>query len=188
MNTSQNISPEDFRKILTPQQIMTLKIIYGALAAGVVLFAMVVIFLYQTSGATTPVEDDLMSILSYTHLVMALIGYPIAKWLYEQFFKQSGMFESIAKNLFAGEEDPAMQFLIRFRAGSIARLAIMEGIAFFGLVVCFLGTTDGTLRAYPIYWLNLTSSIIFVSYVIFNMPSKTSLEQLFREKMLYNRQ
>ena len=56
---------------------------------------------------------------------------------------------------------------------------IQGGCAFFGLVVCLLGTLlDGTLYTQPVYWLNALPALCFFAYSAATFPNIETLTRV----------
>jgi hypothetical protein len=65
----------------------------------------------------------------------------------------------------------------------IIRLAMYEALALFGLVICLLAVLEDIVQTYPVYWLNLLSSLVVVGYMIMTMPNAQCITMVFKEKI-----
>jgi len=170
---------DDFNKALTPLNIRTMQLIYGALGFGVFAFFMVVVFMMSKTPVEQGVSEDVsfLNMLSLAHLAVALACFIASKIVYELVIKTS---QRLSTTL-TGDQCFGI-----IRSASIIRLALMEGAAFFGLVVILMGATEGQLGKFPVYWFNIFSSVAIIAFILAYFPSKTRLEQTFRDKFLNN--
>jgi Na+-transporting NADH:ubiquinone oxidoreductase subunit NqrB len=65
------------------------------------------------------------------------------------------------------------------RSAIIARLAALEGSAFLGLAICTIGATNGILREYPYYWINVLPGAVLIIYGAATFPTKENLVNWF---------
>jgi purine-cytosine permease-like protein len=180
------VTLEDFQKVLTPQSIKVLQVIYFALGTGVFIFAVIAIasyFVFQENYQAT--DPSLIRTLTFIHLLLLPIIFYLAKYLYDRLFQFNRFSQRPEMNSSDPENYPvssAENLLAIIRTSSIVRLALLEGLAMFGLTICFLGAIQGVLQQYPIYWLNMISTVIFEMIIFTEFPSRQKLETLFREK------
>ena len=176
METKRVVTMPDVQEALTPFYIKTSQVFYLSLVGGVLVFFVIDLWLYlQTSDLSLAANIELVRLLSFTHLFYALAGYPVSLYLFERLFTRKHVHGA-----------PAMTpdgILIAIRLASIVRLAIMEGIAFLGLVICFIGAQSGILHRFPEYWLNSLSSIILIGFVVFDFPTRERLERICRTRV-----
>ncbi|MBX2992483.1 MAG: hypothetical protein KF749_15125 [Bacteroidetes bacterium] len=141
---------------------------------GALAFLTVTIVLY--AGAIPDVYGDvsLLDTLSSIHAIYAFGAYSLAMLLY--------------KRQIAGSEtdvnpdaDRVSAFLSRVRTAQIVRLALYEGAAFMGLVVCMLAAMNGTLHVHPIYWWNVASTAILAGLIVLTFPTRTKIIQIFHD-------
>ncbi len=182
MEDHPDFSFDEFQKALTPKNVRVLQIIYGVLGIGVLFFVLLIFFLYATVRGEPNLEMiGYLTTISGLHLVLLAIILPLSRYIPDRFSRyaarawdtQSGNLKSLT---------PAEKYLLSFRTSRLFRLALLEGVAFFGLIICYLAVVNMILQAYPVYWLNLISTLIFEVYIIKDFPSREKLEQIFREK------
>jgi hypothetical protein len=186
MNQLENLRYEDFRKVLTEQHLKELQIIYFALGFGVFIFTMVLFFIYNTiSEFVTSQDYSHILLLSVLHFVLLLVCFPISRYLFENTLQ--GKWISKITNMTLGQsgspetKKPIELFWDRLRTAHIIRLALFEGIALFGLVICTLAMFDGTIQQYPVLWINLISPMVFGIILVLYFPTVEKLERFFRE-------
>ena len=187
MNEEIQLNVEEFRKQLQPQRIRVLQIIYIALAAGVFIFFLIVLGAYYvTSRETGEIKEAdvyLIRTFSIVHVCVTIMLYSSGF-----IFLQPVVNKRKSRNntsLFPGktQEIPPEKICCEFIATrAIIRVAALEGASLFGLIVCLLGSMNGTLRQHPIYWLNLFSFVILILYVLVTFPTRQRLEDIFQRR------
>lgn len=186
MTQLKNLTYEDFRKVLSPQHLKELQIIYFALGFGIFIFTVILFFIYNTiSSMVASTDDSQILMLSIIHFVLLITCFPLSKYLFENITKGKWISKFVSQNPGerenAAPEEPAKTFWDRLRTAHIIRLALFEGVALFGLVICLLAMFDGVMQIYPAYWVNLTSSFVFGMILVYNFPSVEKMETFFRE-------
>lgn len=151
MNAAGRVSAETAR---------TLRIIAAAMAGGLALFAGVAVWFHLRAAGAVPTPEQVRGVNLLTTLAMAgavgsILGSEI---LWRRLLRAPG-----------GTLDE------RARAAFVARLALREGGAIFGLAVAVLAALSGILRAYPAYWANLAPFGLFVVFVAARWPSEEGL-------------
>ncbi len=183
--TALNSSPELFmsqRKSETeiqsssgfpPVELKTIQIIWIALGMGVLIFTLIVLFFYfyspfqQAENGTGTVR-----LLSYVHIILAIMIVPASSYLYRRLLHTPGH-----------QQRPKQAgFWNRYRNASIIRLVMLEGLALYGLTICFIAITSGILSVFPVYWLNIASALFFELVIFREFPTKEKIETLLREE------
>lgn len=155
MNPSTNITPDTTRK---------LTVVYFALAAGVMLFALVLGFLYwdgQASILPSTVELPLIRLLTMIHVVL---------WAAAVLLEPH-----TTRRILRDAKRPLDH--TTFQRVVIARAYVMEMPAMFGLVICLLAITNGLMYAQPVWALNALSSLWMLGFVIQNRPDTPDLPE-----------
>ena len=179
------IPAEMFKNAIPDQELMLLKIIYGAITAGVSAFLAIVIFMHFTAGTAAAVKPELawnITVLSIVHGILLSVIYPLSGILYGR--KISAVMAETDASAADGYQEPAAvvsRIMPVLRTAGIIRLAMLEGVAFFGLVTCFLAVRDGIMAAFPAYWGNLLSCALFMITVIRTFPSKEGITALYEK-------
>jgi len=141
------------------------------MAIGVlVLFFVVLFYAIDLSGQIGLGDDSVIRMLSIVHLAYGALMYPFSMFI----------FHRISTRRTGPPSDAASsdQVLNSLRIASVVRLAMIEGVAFFGLVVLFLAIQSGILQQVPLYWLNSCSSLIMLTFVVYAFPTRERLERL----------
>ncbi len=167
----------DFQVAITGGYLKSLQIFYFSLGIGVLVFFFVTLFVYiQSSSLMLTANEKLVSMLSVVHVVYALLGYMVAAFLYERVIRRKQ-----AEN---GDVNDAELLLNAVRLASVVRLTVVEGVAFFGLVLLFITAQAGVLLQNPVYWLNLFSSCILTTFVFWDFPTRQRLEGLCERRFI----
>jgi len=184
--TTPEVTLEDFQKVLTPQSIRVLQVIYIALGAAVFIYTVIAVasyFIFQENDQAA--DPSVVRTLTFIHFLLLPIIFYLAKYLYDRLFP-SHRFSQLPVMNSTDRRDfpvPAAEYLLAvIRTSSIVRLALLEGLAIFGITICFLGAMQGVLQQYPIYWLNMISVVIFEMVICIEFPFHQKWETLFREK------
>jgi hypothetical protein len=153
-------------EIVSPEALKVLQLVTLSMSLAVAGFMAVVVAV--VGGVTPPpgaAADTLPDFLSLLHLVLAAACYITAAMLFPRILRTGGAAEG---------PDP----VLRLRTAIIARLALMELPAMFGLMVCMLAGIRGMIAYDPVYWLNLLSAAVFLAFVGLTFPTRARLEYL----------
>lgn len=183
MELRGTLSRTAFEAALTPAQVMTSQMIQGALMMSVVIFTMVVAFMYAQAPIVAPgeAELDLIRLMTFVHLGMLAVNVGVSFFLAQRVFSPEAVGEAVGSGDTRAFIEKAVQ---QQRAAMIVRMALLEGSAFFGLVICLLGCTNGVLQAAPEYWINLLSPCLVIGFGVATFPSKERLVSWFEERFL----
>lgn len=143
-----------------------LRVVAASMAWGLCMFAGVVVWFHLRSEGKAPAPEQVRGVNLLTTFAMAgavgtILGSEI---LWRRLLRAPG-----------GTLDE------RARSAFIARLALREGGAIFGLAVAVLAALSGTLRAYPAYWANLVPAGLFLVFIAARWPSDERLDAQVRE-------
>lgn len=136
------------------------------MAAGMVLLAGLVAWTNATgSKMATPDDARLINLLTTVAMGFTLAAIAVSEFLWRR------MLRSVPAGSLAGAVQQAF----------ILRLACREGAGLLGLTVAYLAALNGTLRAYPAYWVDAAPAALFVGFVALHWPSEERLDQEARE-------
>jgi len=170
------LTVDDIHQSLSGAYIKSLQVFHFAFAMGVLVLFFVVLFTYLQSPPVPDTGDtSLMDLLTFAHLVYALAAYGGSVLVH-----RSIVSHALADGVRMYSAERALAGL---RTASVVRLAILEAVAFFGLVVLFLSIQQGTLQVNPSYWVNLTSTVVLLAFVGWSFPSREKLELLVSRRM-----
>ncbi len=176
-----------FRSRTTDNHVRVLRIVFGALALGVVTFVIIIVAGTYVARGVAPSEANLNLIKWLTACVMLLmvagiiVFNRIPAWLLTEVRLQ--------QLLNAPEDEDHLSRIVEgihlhLRSTEILRMAVLESIAIVGLVVCVLGIALGVLPAYAFYWINLSPAALFIAMIVFTFPGVDRLSYLFETYIL----
>lgn len=117
--TSQSTNPAELRRMT----LLRIRLVWGALIAGQVMFAVAVIVITQLTGGLN-VEREVVTTLFYVTVALGAVMLPAGYVVRMQAYKAGWKADGVA---------PAQYF-----AGNLILLAMAEGVALFSLVVALL--------------------------------------------------
>lgn len=168
-----------FREALSASALRQIQIVHLAIPAGALLFAVVTLALSTTRTAPQEASGiELVGTLSLVHAFVFLSTFPLALLLPRSLVARG------LQQVREAERDEAQagqRALNVLRAASIVRLALLEGAALLGVIVCLLGGLRGVDDRQPLVWLNLASTGVLLVVAALTFPSRGRLEELFRE-------
>jgi len=170
-DTSTSLTKLDFQQAITGGYLKSLQVFYFALGIGVLIFLFVALFVFiQSSAVVLAAEEELVGMLTVVHGIYAVLGYTVAAFLFRRMIARA--------RPEMGKVYGAEELLNVLRLASVIRLTVVEGVAFFGLVLLFIAAQAGVLYQYPVYWLNLFSTVILFVFVFRDFPSRQRIEEL----------
>ncbi len=158
-----------------------LRLIALSSGASVVVFFFVLALLpSETWSGSTPAAETFFTTtgLSIAHVLTAMGIYGILPFLSRRIGGPDS--EGVHSREHPGTLGESFN---RFQRAYIVRLAMMEAVALFGLIVCFVALSQGTLQHQPLYWLNAASSAIFVGFLAATFPSDTRVAETLMENV-----
>ncbi len=175
MTDPRSLTNVQFAEALTPQSIQVMRVVHAAIMAGPILFLMIILALSsQQTGELPPLPSDveIINTLSMVHIGIALAAFLLSSYLSAALFSPDRLG---TEGELTTAEMLASRCVALQRAAAIARLAVLEGAAFFGLTICLLGVINHVLQAEPSYWLNAASTGFFLIYAATLFPTRESL-------------
>ncbi len=181
---TDRINLSDFQQLLTWKNLLPMQAIQLGMTAGSSAFLILVLVLPGNWTAREPMDPSLLNILSLIHLGLALAAYTAAHVVYRFIVSHKRLAGSM---YLANQPDTAQiaeKCLSLIRTGTIVRFAFLEGVAFFGLIICLMAGQGGLLEQHPEYWLNIFSYIVmlFVTFAIFT--TRDRVETIFINRFL----
>lgn len=144
----------------------TLRIICLAMAAGLTAMAGLVAWTYFNHKGEPPTPERVRLINTLTTVAMAwtLIGIVVSEVMWRKLLKSTpGALGAKIQTAF------------------VVRLAAREGAGLLGLTVAYLAAANGTLKAYPAYWVNLAPFVLFLGFLAAHWPTAGRLAAEARE-------
>lgn len=164
------ISRHEFERSISPEKLRPLQIVYAALASGVVAFAAVIGLLTEGSQPQFSGDTEVLLLLSGIHALMAAAMYAVAPFVFR------GLLTNI--DSIAGT-DLATVLIGKIMTAHIVRLAMYEGVAMFGLVICLLTVMSGAAPSHPELLLNGISTAIFLILTAATFPTIDRIGNIF---------
>ncbi len=186
MNTHIQIEQDNFWQTTAKNQYRIMKILHWGMLGGIVAVGASVVKLWLRQDefieTETAGEVSLLHILTAMHIAVAVICFPLGRWVFKKLVSARGMIWQEKNRFFTGISEDARPAQGLFIAMAV-RLFIFLVPAMNGLVVCMIGIFSGELAEKPVYWGNLTSSIIFVFLVLATFPTQTRLDSLIPKEI-----
>jgi len=174
MQNIQTISRHELEAKISETQIRVMQIMY--IAMGVTQAAMItVVAVFYKIGKTRPLPEEPINTLSLKYMMLALVFAALLEY---------GLFIILPKlrlamagaTFIAGNQqntiDKIPLLLSAYRSITIIRLALLEGVALFGIVILLLAVTQFTIYSQSAYWLCLTPSVILFAYLYLFFPTR----------------
>lgn len=99
MEASQNLDLDEFRKAITPQHLLTFRVVYIALLLGVSLFLGLVLFSAYSNRSSDQYADsqNILSLLTTIHVIMAVPAYLFSFIIYQYLTNPKNLYKGPAK-------------------------------------------------------------------------------------------
>ena len=156
---------------LTAKQLRAMVIIRIALMLGISFYYFVVLLLYTMFNADAFSKQDmsLMHVLSAAHAVFTLVAAALAFYLSSLQLRPERL---TGKSDIHTPEQAALYAVGLYRASSLILMVPIEAVSFFGAVICMIGVQNGTIKFYPMYWLNAASAVLLILVGIMTFPTR----------------
>lgn len=194
MHSLSAVSTTDFQRAVTPEKLRVTRIIFLGLAAGVVMFAGIVGLVYATGVAHRGAADMLgeFKLFSIINLAAAAVLAVTGRIAFGGQFSSSRL-QNVANTEIrdtTGEirsSSAAEKCVALIRTAWLVRLAIMEGAAFFGLMVTMDAVTSGIAFVEPLLMANMLSAVPLLLFVAVSFPTVERFTNVF-ESRIQNRE
>ena len=174
-----HVSLTDFRQALVPEALRSIRVIYSALAGGIAIFTMILLYLYGSGSSAPQGDEELVGILS----LLVAVAFPAAFFLgkvvtdRQYIAAREGRTESMAGSA-------AARCVSLLRTTLLIRAALIEGATYFALAVITVSITDGIVYAQPVYLFNFVYPFLVLAYFAATFPTAERLEVIFQEKIV----
>jgi hypothetical protein len=191
INMESHLTYYEFRQQLTPEKIRPIQIIQLGMGLGIVVFGALVLLLYYSIPAprANDITDSLflLQILTYTHILFAIVSYAVTQVVFKKMLSRNRLsklsYETRNKTIQAGIT-PLDKCFFKIQGAIIVRLAMFEGVAFFGLVICLLGAIQGVLQLHTGYWVNAFSTVVALGLILKTYPTRERIEEICKNANL----
>ncbi len=152
------------------ETIKALKIIYGAMTIGAVVFGLIVFLVCAVSSGSgsDPTAANVSAVKMLSLFVAATSVFT--------YLNAAMIFKKIVSSVKPGDQSDAT--FQKIRNAYIIRMAMLEGEAFLGLAVCLVAGVTGVLRSYPIYGLVSMPFIILVVFAVRTFPNQERISRI----------
>lgn len=188
MQSLSDVSFTDFQQALTPSAIRVSKIIHFAMAAGLIMFGLVVAYVYSQ----TEVEPDsdfipTLDLLSIIHVAITVSTWTVGKFIFDRQFLPQNLQASLIRPMVDQEGrtielTPAQRCVSLIRTAFILRLTLFEAPAFVGLAIAMLSVVNGVAKIEPAYLFNMASAVVAIGFIGITFPSAELYEKIFQDK------
>lgn len=176
------LSRIDLEIKLSTQHVRVSQIINLAMLAGPFIFIILtfIIFLKNKSLYIENTHNqDTIYLLIYVLIFLAVVIYSIFILYPRFFFKPDNLKKRLSRPFYDQTrkkiEDPITKLFILERILMISRLAMLEGVSLFGIVILFLAVSEGYMSTQSHLWFLLTPWFIQTAFVFINFPSKSRI-------------
>jgi uncharacterized membrane protein len=188
LKSLSDVPVEDFETALSDEHLRTMQVIGVALPIGVVIFAAIVGVMYFVREPAIPQDAGAVNALTAVHALFAIVGL-VGAWLLPEIMFREANLRKWA--VWAGRTVVAREGANRqatlciglIQMSRIIRLAVLEGVAFLGLVACLLAVQQGTVQHQPLYWLNASTALLFIAYAALTIPTRDRITREFTSKI-----
>lgn len=191
MEEFKNISRTQIEAKLDGENLRVNRIISLAIMSGAILFLCVIIFLYLKSDPkqiNNP-QTDLTETLT---MVLAFIALSIYSgfFLLPKFFLNKKNIERQIKTMqltngHNSTNDPVQMLINIDRTLMIIRLALLEAVALFGLVILMLSILNGSIHENGIYWYLTAPLFLLIILVLTNFIPKEKMIMRIEGEILF---
>jgi hypothetical protein len=138
-----------------------------------------------------PADDELLplypiTLLSAIHVALALGTWTLGCFLFTRLSKPRALNAEEIGRLSSRDaeylKNPAACWLLALRGPYIMRLALFEGPALLGVVICFLAVESGEMHEEPWIWANLSSGLVLAMFSLATYPTCERLLAMYRQQ------
>jgi len=184
MSEKTAVTAADIDRALTDKDLRGMRLVHFIFAGSLLSFALVAVVLQLAGGSTgKSLDENSLLIMSGAHAFVALSGFALSFLLPVLVLKPASIRKMDAQRSARGlppvEGSRAALYVSAIRAAWILRLALQEGPAVFGLVICVLAVTGGQMAEQPLYWLNGMSTLLFLVTAVMTIPTRERVINTF---------
>ncbi|NUN69717.1 MAG: hypothetical protein HUU02_08405 [Bacteroidetes bacterium] len=189
MTPFSQLSTNEFRISLSPEQLRTGQIIQLALVVAPVLYLLVNLITAATRTMVPPEEVDVEYVQLLTGIAVGFL--PVAliagRLLYNSRFTEEELKKGEANIPMAEDgtllkDSPAIRAVAVIRTAMLMQSALSEGAAMLGLVVLTIAAAGGYLLTIPWIWLNALPLTVHTVLILINFPTVDHLTAVYEQK------
>jgi hypothetical protein len=182
----RKITITDVQQVLTPQTVKSFQVIYFGIASGATFLMGMILYLHFSGGESQMASESsvvMVNRLTMMHFAL-LVALPLSVPLNSGFIlfpkKRIG---SMMKSMEAADNaDVAASLVAVMRTAKIIEIAVIEGPAFFGMVICLMAVTNQVMSGHPLYWINTLSYLVLVYRIYTDFPTRERVLEAFRSR------
>ncbi len=180
MSEYQSITRMDIERKFTSNNLKISRVLSLSMVFGTFLFFLTDLYLYLISGTPDDllISESSITIHIYTLLVLGVIVYSLFIFAPKLFLNKKYLINKLTNKMYDENRreitDPVLKMITVERIYMIIRLALLEGISLFALVVLFLAVSNLEVHANPLLWLLVVPLIIQAGFTFKNYFSKDS--------------
>jgi hypothetical protein len=153
-----------------------LQVLYLTMGGGVLLFTVITLAITARTGSSfSEAHRSVIHTLSLAHLALGVASLPLGTRVFSMLLGAAP-----DRRMSADPPEDSLAFARKVQTAYLFRAATLEGVALFGLVICFLSGGISFFQEYPRYWFNLASPLLFVLFIAATFPRRDRLAELFR--------
>jgi hypothetical protein len=190
MEKYQSISRFDIDDKLSVEQLRISRTICFAMVAGVLIFLLLILFLYYTQEINNDlrINESYVFILKNIMPIIALIIYSVFLLFPGFFLKPENIRKRLAQVMYDQNrkkiDDPVEKLIIFDRLYMVLRMAMLEGVSLFGMVVLLQAVTNAYIKDNPILWLWILPFFILAVFGFKNYLHKDSYIERIENQIL----
>ena len=183
MKSLGGFSKTELHEKITVQEVKSFQLINIAMAAWIILFAAITIFLSKSTTIENAAVDGLPNfpILNFALIIIALLTYSTVYILPQILFTPSRLEKRFSNPFYNAQRneiiETAAKLIQLYRTQMIVRLALLEFVSMFALTLLFVSTMNGAAGNRPLVWLLLTPAFIQLMYTYKTFPTKENIAE-----------
>jgi hypothetical protein len=159
--------------------VLTMQIIVGALALGIVNFLLVIVFAIKPQAQQNPIGQSLMTYLAVAGAVLAVLASIFIPFLLAAPMRKSALDASAGSKATGSKDETNIGPLAQmYQTQLIVRCALIEGAAFFSLVAYML---EGQTTA-------LATAGVLLLILLAHFPTRSRLEAWIESELVVSEQ
>jgi hypothetical protein len=184
----KKISLADVQRVLTPQTVKSFQVIYFGIVSGATFLMGMILYLHFSGGEPQIASESSVAMvnrLTVMHFALLVVLLFLSRYIPAFFVSErriGSMMESLGS---ADNADVAASLVAVMRTAKIMEIAVIEGPAFFGMVICLMAVTNQVMAGHPLYWINSVSYLVLVYRIYTDFPTRERVLEAFRSRFHY---
>jgi hypothetical protein len=181
----RKITITDVQQVLTPQTVKSFQVIYFGIASGATFLMGMILYLHFSGGESQMASESsvvMVNRLTMMHFALLVALLFLSRYI-PAFFVSEKRIGSMMKSMEAADNaDVAASLVAVMRTAKIIEIAVIEGPAFFGMVICLMAVTNQVMSGHPLYWINTLSYLVLVYRIYTDFPTRERVLEAFRSR------